>query len=57
MSQKFKEINIKNLIHYFSNQYRSLDPDKTKINENSYTNIFIYFIGYVTAKDLGFAKN
>ena len=35
---------------------KNLDPNKTKIDEKSYKNIFIYFIGYMTVKELSYAK-
>ena len=31
---------------------KNLDPNKSKIDEKSYKNIFIYHIEYVTVKDL-----
>ena len=32
------------------------DPDKIKIDEKSYKNILIYYIGYVTIKDSKYLK-
>ena len=32
------------------------DPDKIKIDENSYKNTPIYHIGYVTVKNLSYTK-
>ena len=48
MSNKVKVINIKNndIINI-----ESFDPNNTKIDENSYKNILIYYIGYVTIKE------
>ena len=48
-----KDINIKNHTYYFfddiSNK-KEFDSDNIKIDENSYKNILIYYIGYVTVK-------
>ena len=58
MSNKFKEI-IKNRTYYFFNDMittKNLDPNKIKIDEKSYKNILIYYIGYVTVNDLSYAK-
>ena len=55
MSNKIKDIDIKNHTYYFFNDIPSIkyfDPNKVKIDENSRKNIFIYYIGYVTIKDL-----
>ena len=60
MSNKFKEIIIKNRTYYFSNDkitIKNLDPNKIKIDEKSYKNILIYYIGYVTVNDLSYAKS
>ena len=35
---------------------KSFDPNKIIIDENSYKNIFIYYIGYVTIKDSKYVK-
>ena len=32
-------------------KYTSFDPSNIKIDEKSYKNIFIYYIGYVSIKD------
>ena len=47
------DINIKNRTYYFFNNIINMedfDPDNIKIAGNSYKNIFIYYIGYVTIK-------
>ena len=48
-----KDINIKKHTYYFfddiSNK-KEFDSDNIKIDENSYKNILIYYIGYVTVK-------
>ena len=50
-----KEINVKSCMHYFFDDMiniKNLDSDKIKIDEESYKNIFIYNIGYLTVKKL-----
>ena len=45
-----KDINIKNLTYYFFNDtiyIENFDPNNIKIDEKSYKNILIYYIGYV----------
>ena len=45
------EINVKNFTYYFFNDMiniKNLDLNKIKIDEKSYNNIFIYYVGYVT---------
>ena len=54
-----KDIDMKNRTYYFFNNIISInnfDPDKIKIDENSYKNILIYCNGYVTIKDLKYVK-
>ena len=54
ISNKVKEINIKNRTFYFFNDIistKSFDPNNIKIDEKSYKNIVIYYIGYVTIKE------
>ena len=54
MSNKFKNISIKNHTHQiFDNNIniKIVDPNNIKIDEKSYKNILIYYIGYVTLKD------
>ena len=53
MSNKIKDIEIKNHLYYFCDDF---DPNNIKIDENSYKNIFIYYIGYVTIKDPKYIK-
>ena len=53
MSDKLKDIDIKNRIYYFFNDIINIkifDPDKIKTYENSYKDILIYYIGHVTFK-------
>ena len=54
MSNKFKDIDIKNHTYYFYDdiiKIKNFDPNEIKIAEKSYKNILIYHIGYVTTKD------
>ena len=57
MNNKFKD--IKNRTYYFFDDLtniKNLDPNKIKIDEKSYQNILIYYIEYVTFKDLRYVK-
>ena len=59
MSNKVKDIDIKNRTYYFFNDtinIKSFDPNNIKIDEKSYKNILIYYIGYVTIKDSKYVK-
>ena len=59
MSNKVKDIDIKNHIYYFFNyiiNIKNFDPNNIKIDEKSNKNIFIYYIGYVTIKDWKYIK-
>ena len=49
----------KNNTYYFFDDIvniKNFDPNKMKIDENSYKNILIYYIGYVSIKDLKYVK-
>ena len=53
MSNKVKDINIKNRTYYFSNDIiniENFDPNNIKIDKKSHKNILIYYIEYVTIK-------
>ena len=53
MSDIIKSINIKIHTYYFFDDIintKNFDPSNIKINEKSYKNILIYYIGYVTIK-------
>ena len=53
MSNKFKDIDIKNHIYYFFDDIiniKKFDPNKIKIDEKSYKNILNYYTGYVMMK-------
>ena len=54
MSQ-IKQTNIKTHTHYIFNDMdniKNLDPNQIRIDRKSYKNIIIYYIGYITMKDL-----
>ena len=54
MSNKIKDIDIKNCTCYFFNEniyIKTFDQNNIKIDEKSYKDILIYYIGYVTVKD------
>ena len=54
MSNKVKDLNIKNRTYYFFNDIIDIEnfsPNNIKIDENPYKNILIYYIGYVTIKE------
>ena len=53
MSNKVKDIDIKNRTNYFFNDIidiENFDPIDIKIDKKSYKNVVIYYIGYVTIK-------
>ena len=55
MSNKVKDIDIKNCAYYFLNnisKIKSFDPNNIKIHEKSPKNTLIYYIGYIPTKDL-----
>ena len=59
MSNKVQNIDIKNRTYYFFNDIidiKNVDPNNIKIDEKSYKNIIIYYIGYVTIKDSKYVK-
>ena len=50
MSNKVKERSIKNYIYYLFGHIiniKNVDPNNIKLDEKSYKNILIYYIGYV----------
>ena len=54
MSNKVKYIDIKNRTYYFFYHIINIEnfnPNNIKIDEKSYKNILIYYIGYVTIKE------
>ena len=59
MSNDIKDINIKTHTYYFFDDVINIkifNSNKIKIDEKSYKNILIYYIGYVTIKDLKCVK-
>ena len=59
MSNKVKDIDIKNRTYYFLNYIININNfgyNNIKIDEKSCKNIFIYYIGYVTIKDSKYIK-
>ena len=59
MSNKVKDIGIRIRTYYFFNDkinMKSFNLNNIKINEKSYKNIIISYIGYVTIKDQKYAK-
>ena len=59
MSNKVKDVDIKDRTYYFFNDIINIKKsDQTSINidEKSYRNILLYYIGYETTKDLKDSK-
>ena len=59
MSNKVKNIDIKNRTYYFFNDItniKNFDSNNIKIGKISYKNILIYFVRCVTIKDLKYVK-
>ena len=59
MSYKFKDIDIRHRTYYFFDDIinvKNFDPNKIKIDEKSYKNILIYFIGYAKINDSKYLK-
>ena len=51
---KIKQINIKNRTYYFYDDMinsKDFDSNLLKIDQKSFKNIGIYYIGYITKKD------
>ena len=60
MSNKFKDVDIKNHTYYFFDDIinmKNIDPNKIKIHKNSYKNILFYYIRYVKIKDSKYIKS
>ena len=58
MSNKVKDIDIKNRTYYFFNNIINIEnfyQNNIKVDEKQYKNILIYYIGYVTTKE--YVKN
>ena len=59
MSDKVKDIDIKNDTYYFFDDIININifhPNNIKMDERSYKNVLIYYIGCVTIKDLKYVK-
>ena len=59
MSNKVTCTDLKNQTYYFfndTNNIKNFDPNSFKVAENSYKNVLIYYIGYVTIKDSKYVK-
>ena len=59
MSNKMKDMDIKNRTYYFFDDIINIkifDLNEIKIDEKSYKNILIYYIGYVTIKNSKYVK-
>ena len=58
MNNKIKDIDIKNSSYYFFDDIniKTFDFSNIKIDEKSYKNILIYYIGYLTIKDSKYVK-
>ena len=59
MSNKIKDIDLKTRTYYFFNDIINIkifDLNNIKIDEKSYKNILIYYIGYVMIKDSKYVK-
>ena len=58
MSNKVKDIDMKICTYYFFNisNIKSFDSNNIEIDEKSYKNVLIYYIGYVTIKDSKYVK-
>ena len=55
MRNKVKDIHLKNQTYYFSHEMinmKNFDANNIAIDGKPYKNILIYYIGYVTIKDL-----
>ena len=59
MSNKIKNIDLRNRTCYFFDDIiniKNFDLNNIKIDENSYKDILIYYIGYVTIKIVKYKK-
>ena len=58
--RSIKQINIKNRTYSFlndMNNIKNFDSTLLKIDKNSYKNIDIYYIGYITIKNISDYEN
>ena len=59
MIDKFKDIEMKSRTYSFFNDIvniKNFHPNNIKMDEKSYKNILIYYIGYLTIKDPKYVK-
>ena len=59
MSNSLKVIDIKKGTYHFFNDMINIQnfyPNNIKLDKKSYKNILIYYIGYMTIKDLKYVK-
>ena len=59
MSNKVKDINIKNHTYYFFDDIiniKDFDPNNINIDEKSYENILVYYTAYVAIEDSIYVK-
>ena len=59
MAHKFKDVDIKNHKYYFVVDIiniKKFDPNKIEVDEKSYKDILIYYIGYVMIKNSKYMK-
>ena len=59
MAHKFKGVDIKNHKYYFVVDIINIkyfDPNKIEVDEKSYKDILIYYIGYVMIKNSKYMK-
>ena len=59
ISNNVKDIDKKNCTYYFFNDINNINifnPNNIKIDEKSFKNILIYYIGYLTIKDLKYVN-
>ena len=60
MSNIVEDMDIRNCTYYFFNviiNIENFDPNNIKIDEKSYKNILIYYIGYMMIKDSKYVKS
>ena len=59
MSNKVKDTDLKNRTFYFFNDMiniENFDANNLKIDQKSYKNVIIYYIGYMKIKNSKYAK-
>ena len=57
---KVKQINIKNQTYYFSNdqiELKAFDASLLKVDKKDYKQIDVYYIGYITFKEIANCNN